>query len=296
MKNTTTLSTSSLLHTDVDALHEWICKHPYFSEISIEVFTVIFQSFRVAEHIHKKDQRKDGSPYILHPIRLVQSVIEKYPDVADPDDSIVLILHDTIEDHPECWWEILSKFGLKIFTDVLLLSKISEAIRKEILEWFVHNTNPDNPDLTILLQILSPLDPIKKFQNFSKYTEDILGENSIRFRNALLIYKMEIIDKDKNQKEAYDEYISLGNYLYFRPNDARRKLQDMLDNMSDMKSMESIKPGYIERRRIKAYILGVKLKNFGMLSEYTQLEYAFQGTGYRMYTDDEVSHKISRKK
>ena len=262
MKNNLTQKTSPLPHNDVDSLHGWICKHPYFSEVADEVFHVIYRSFRVAEDIHRNDTRKDGSPYIFHPIRLVQSMVEKYPDIADPEDSIVLILHDTIEDHPDCWWQILSLFGIKTFTSVLILSKISESTRKEILEWFVHNINPDDPDITILLQILSPLDPIKKFHNFSKYTEDILGKNSIRFKNALILYKNEIIDTDTNQKEAYDEYISLGNYLYFHPEDARRKLQDMLDNMSDMQRMETIKPGYIEKRRIKAYILGVKLKNF----------------------------------
>ena len=262
MKNNLTQKTSPLPHNDVDSLHGWICKHPYFSEVADEVFHVIYRSFRVVEDIHRNDIRKDGSPYIFHPIRLVQSMVEKYPDIADPEDSIVLILHDTIEDHPDCWWQILSLFGIKTFTSVLILSKISESTRKEILEWFVHNINPDDPDVTILLQILSPLDPIKKFHNFSKYTEDILGKNSIRFKNALILYKNEIIDTDTNQKEAYDEYISLGNYLYFHPEDARRKLQDMLDNMSDMQRMETIKPGYIEKRRIKAYILGVKLKNF----------------------------------
>jgi len=276
LKNTISHNTLPPLHTNVDQLHEWIYKHPYFSEVSDEVLHIIFRSFRIAEKIHKKDTRKDGSPYILHPIRLVQSMVEKYPDVADPDDSMVLILHDTIEDHPDCWWQILSLFGIKIFTSVLILSKISESTRREILEWFTHNTNPDHPELEVVFQILSPLDPLKKFRNYSKYSENILGENSIRFKNALILYKNEIIDTDKNQKEAYDEFISLGNYLYFCPEDARRKLQDMLDNMSDMQRMETIKPGYIEKRRIKAYILGVKLRNFGMFEDYARLEYAFQ--------------------
>lgn len=44
--------------------------------------------------------------------------------------------------------------------------------------------------------------------------------------------------------------------------DLRRKVQDMLNNMSDMEQMEKIKPGYTETRRIKSYILWVKLKAF----------------------------------
>ena len=42
--------------------------------------------------------------------------------------------------------------------------------------------------------------------------------------------------------EYDEEYIALGNYIYFTENDTRRKLQDMLDNMSDMETMEKIKP------------------------------------------------------
>ena len=66
----------------------------------------------------------------------------------------------------------------------------------------------------------------------------------------------------------------------------------MIDNMADMENMEVIKPGYIEKRRIKAYILGVKLRNFNMMNEYNQLDNAFQNTWHAMYSDDEVVQKI----
>lgn len=220
-------------------------------------------------------------------------MIETYPNEVNFHDIIVLILHDTIEDHPECWQDIVNQFGLHIFRDVLILSKLTTPIRAEILEWFAPQFDKNNPTSIDILHILSPSDPADKFERFSTYTGDLLGKNSIRFKNALLLYKKEIIDKDKNKIEADDEYISLGNYLYFQPKDARRKLQDMLHNMSDMHAMEIKKPGYIEKRRIKAYILGVKLRNFEMTDDYEQLEYAFQWTGHRMYTDEEVSQHIS---
>lgn len=203
-------------------------------------------------------------------------MIEKYPKEVNFEDVLALILHDAIEDHPECWWDILVQFGVQTFRDVLILSKISHVHRREILCWFARVGDHDDPVIIQILQILSPADPMDKFENFSRYKENILGQDSMRFKNALQLYKLEIIDRDKNPIEAKDEYISLGNYLYFQPKDARRKLQDMLHNMSDMKTMEIIKPGYIEKRRIKAYILGVKLKNFGMSEEYADLQAAFQ--------------------
>jgi hypothetical protein len=203
-------------------------------------------------------------------------MIEKYPQEVNFYDALALILHDAIEDHPECWWDILTQFGTQTFRDILILSKISNLQRREILEWLTKVGDHDDPVIIEILQILNPVDPMDKFENFSRYKEDILGQDSVRFKNALQLYKMDIIDRDKNPEEARDEYVSLGNYLYFQPKDARRKLQDMLHNMSDMSAMEITKPGYIEKRRIKAYILGVKLKNFGMFEEYADLQAAFR--------------------
>lgn len=263
---------------DVNSLHGWISRHPSFSQLPQRVLGIILHSFGVAEDIHKHDLRKDKNLYILHPIRLVTSMIQKYPDIVHPDDSIVLILHDSIEDHPECWPEILRNFGLSIFRDILILSKISASYRKDMLEWFVKNYDPNDLDVGNILQILSPVIPVIKLKKFSRYTENIHGIYAIRLKNAMTLYRVGITSRDQQKPEALDEYISLGNYLYFHPKDCRRKLQDMIDNMADMENMEVIKPGYIEKRRIKAYILGVKLRNFNMMDEYTQLDNAFQNT------------------
>jgi hypothetical protein len=64
----------------------------------------------------------------------------------------------------------------------------------------------------------------------------------------------------------------------------------MLHNMSDMHQMGS---EYIQKRRIKAYILWVKCKVFWLQDEYADLQLAFQNTGYAMYTDAEVFTEIT---
>lgn len=96
------------------------------------------------------------------------------------------------------------------------------------------------------------------------------------------------------KEKAIDEYESLAHYAFFRRKDAKRKLWDMLANMSDIVDMERRQPGYTEKRRIKAYILGVKLRNFGMEPEYAQLQKVFQRVGMRMYTDPEALAKFSQ--
>lgn len=282
----------SLHISDIDTLHRWIVEHPQFLHVSERTVCILYGSFLSAERIHRNDIRQNKDPYIIHPIAVVQSFLLRYPDSARVRDVLALILHDTIEDHEECWWDILSRFGIEVFRDVLILSKISIATRREILSWIVQNADLDNEHVWQILQILDPTNPLKKLQKFSKYSTDYLGEGSQRIRAAILLYKKEIIDKDPNHEEARDEYISLGNYLYFTEWDAKRKLRDMLHNMSDMESMEARKPGYIEKRRIKAYILWVKLKNFGLVQEFAELQKAFQDVWYQMYTDGEVMARI----
>lgn len=90
-------------------------------------------------------------------------------------------------------------------------------------------------------------------------------------------------------------YIALGNYIYFTRENARDKVADMYDNMGDMAERERDRPGYTEKRRIKAYILGVKLREYKMKDEYRRLEDAFQKAGSSMLSDTKVRnifHKI----
>lgn len=89
-----------------------------------------------------------------------------------------------------------------------------------------------------------------------------------------------------------EEYISLCNYVYMNRYDTRRKLQDMLNNMSDMALMGH---GYIEKRQIKAYILAAKLRNFSMTDELAELAEKFQEAGRPMYPEAVIRARIQEK-
>ena len=51
------------------------------------------RAIELAVAAHKGQQRKDGSPYVLHPLRLMMSVCSN-------DEKIVAVLHDAVEDTP----------------------------------------------------------------------------------------------------------------------------------------------------------------------------------------------------
>lgn len=91
-----------------------------------------------------------------------------------------------------------------------------------------------------------------------------------------------MLTKNLNESEVVENprYLGLGNYLFFTREDALRKYDDMLDNMSDMEAMERQKPGYIAVRIVKAQMLATLLQRFGLMDEYIHLEEVFSDAGY----------------
>jgi hypothetical protein len=265
------------------------------------------------EEVHWRDARKnDYRPYIHHQVEMIMGYLDTYESEISYEDILVFALHDALEDHPESWRDILDVFWLEIFRDVLVLSTgwISFPYRKEIILYFLKKYNfilfPDpsiewQEDILYLqkwvgeiLRILSPVDPLFKHKNESQYKED--SPEFQKIANAITFYKQEIlIKKDTltpDEVRTSQEYLWLGNYLYFTPTDARRKLQDMLHNMRDMEIMEKRKPGYIASRRIKSYILSVILRNYGMFDELALLQGKFHDIHMQIPLDGEVYEAI----
>ncbi|MCB9870592.1 MAG: HD domain-containing protein [Planctomycetes bacterium] len=70
---------------------------------------------------HGNQRRRDGSPYIAHPIRVAES-IRSIGGIHDMDVVIAALLHDLIED-TECEWSnIEHRFGAEVANLVAVLS------------------------------------------------------------------------------------------------------------------------------------------------------------------------------
>ena len=70
--------------------------------------TLIEEAIRYAEEKHKSQTRKDGSPYIIHPLAVAQIVAEMG---LDTDAILGALLHDCIEDTDASRDEIAQLFG-----------------------------------------------------------------------------------------------------------------------------------------------------------------------------------------
>ena len=68
----------------------------------------LFDAFTYADNAHSSQLRKDGSPYITHPLAVAEIVADLG---LDTDSIIAALLHDTIEDTGATHEEIAKRFG-----------------------------------------------------------------------------------------------------------------------------------------------------------------------------------------
>ncbi len=68
-------------------------------------------AFATRKHRHQRRKDIEASPYINHPITLVDILVNE-ADVTDPETLITALLHDTIEDTETTFEELESEFGL----------------------------------------------------------------------------------------------------------------------------------------------------------------------------------------
>ena len=91
----------------------------------------LFDAFTYADSAHSHQLRKDGSPYITHPLAVADLVADLE---LDPDSVIAALLHDTIEDTGITHAEVAERFGLAvadIVEGVTKLTRVQYTSREE---------------------------------------------------------------------------------------------------------------------------------------------------------------------
>jgi (p)ppGpp synthase/HD superfamily hydrolase len=78
--------------------------------------------FAVASRAHEGQRRKDGAPYIVHPLRVAVCVVEELGKAED-DLVAAALLHDTVEDTPLTLGEVEKLAGPRVRGLVDLLTK-----------------------------------------------------------------------------------------------------------------------------------------------------------------------------
>ena len=82
----------------------------------------IKKAINYATKMHQGQTRKTGEPYIIHPLHVLQNVL-KYKKSKNIETLLIsACLHDTIEDTPATYYDIVENFGPQVASLVLELT------------------------------------------------------------------------------------------------------------------------------------------------------------------------------
>ena len=91
-------------------------------KIACNINSEIKKAFLFAQEKHKNQRRKNGKPYITHPLNVLDKII-KYKKSHNIDTLIIsALLHDTLEDTNTTYYELVNNFGQEVASLVLELT------------------------------------------------------------------------------------------------------------------------------------------------------------------------------
>lgn len=95
------------------------------------------EAFLYSIEKHAAQRRRDGSPYIAHPIRVAES-LRSIGGIHDQDVLMAAVMHDLIEDTDVEYDDLLRRFGTRVADLVAVLSgdmRLPKAARRaEVIE------------------------------------------------------------------------------------------------------------------------------------------------------------------
>jgi len=90
------------------------------------------EAIMLATDLHRGQVDKGGQPYILHPLRVMQTV-------KGGNERIAAVLHDTMEDCGLAWATIAKRFGNDVADAVYALSRGEEETYEAFIERCAQN-------------------------------------------------------------------------------------------------------------------------------------------------------------
>lgn len=101
------------------------------SQYDKDAVQVVRRAYEYADYLHKGQLRQSGEPYIIHPLHVANILAEMH---ADRDTICAALLHDTLEDTPATYDEIVTNFNsevAKLVDGVTKISKMNFSSREE---------------------------------------------------------------------------------------------------------------------------------------------------------------------
>lgn len=90
---------------------------------------LIADAVKLVEHHHASHTRWDGSPYVLHLYRVVDSVVST--GLVTTESIVTALLHDVVEDTPVTLAQVESMFGTQVAVNVDYLTQRPKELRSD---------------------------------------------------------------------------------------------------------------------------------------------------------------------
>ena len=228
----------------------------------------IREAYRIAIEAHAGQQRKSWDPYILH-VEAVLSILWKHVPTwgkaLSPQDIIVALLHDVVEDHPQYFGEILETFGYDLLYRILCLSKPSREIFHQ-WQWAIPIEEEEDISSNLVYQLwqigtgITP--PTNNTQIFyiqgivvGRYQEYFNGNSSLSSALSKLMHSTRtayseectwdqqnwrLSEEDRRNLgvKRWQEFLASMQLLLISPENFTIKLADKIHNLSDLKYRE----------------------------------------------------------
>ncbi len=102
------------------------------AQVDEQQLAQVYRAYEVAQKAHAGQTRDEGTPYIVHPVRVAISLVDEIA-VYSPALICSALLHDVIEDSDITREDIGELFGEEIAEVVWLLTKLEEVRLSEYL-------------------------------------------------------------------------------------------------------------------------------------------------------------------
>ena len=231
---------------------------------------LIDQALIFATRVHEGQTRYSGEPYIIHPFTVAKTLAEMGADVETISAGL---LHDTVEDHPDCQEKLLQEFGPTIaflVEGVTKLGKLKyqgdtrhvESLRK----LFVAMAE----DLrVILIRLADRLHNIQTLKFVPKEKQQRIAIETLEIyaplANRLGMWKIKGILEDASFPYAYPkEYKQVVALRKSKGKELIKKLEKVYRTLSQELAQQGLKDFEIDYRIKYLYSLYQKLKRHHM--------------------------------
>jgi guanosine-3',5'-bis(diphosphate) 3'-pyrophosphohydrolase len=135
----------------------------------------ILRAFEIASEAHEGQTRRDGSPYVEHPIRVAR-IVRHEMGCEDVETLCAALLHDTLEDTQLPSFAIAKEFSDEVAELVEILTKDRSAPREDYYRRFETARRPAR-----LIKLGDRLDNLRDLESFTARKRDRYIRDTVEF-------------------------------------------------------------------------------------------------------------------